>query len=44
MAGVCAGEWMGCSLGDEPLPLIRRDSFELPQLNDKKKVLEGNYK
>ena len=38
MAGVCEGECMGCSQGDEPLTLIRCNSCGLPHLYE---ALEG---
>ena len=39
MAGVCEGECMGYSLGDEPLTLTRYHSCELLQLYE---ALGGN--
>ena len=42
MGTVCEGECIGRWPSDEPLNLVRRDSFGLPQLYEEK-VLEGNY-
>ena len=38
MAGVCEGECIGLSLGDEPLTLTQCHNCELPQLYE---ALEG---